>query len=83
MSTNNDRLAGMPGAVAGVRRLASRAASLIAECNEAQRRLIALWLAPDRYAADPDRAPDTYAEFLFRTSGWLLHEPAACDRAAG
>jgi hypothetical protein len=82
MSINDDRLAGMPGAVAAALRMARRVGSLISECNEAQRRLITLWLAPDRYAVDSDRAPDTYAEFLFRTSGWLRHEPAACDRAA-
>ena len=28
-------------------------------------------------------APEDYAEFLFRTSGLLLHEPAAAGRAHG
>jgi hypothetical protein len=36
--------------------------------------------APDRYSLNPDRAPDTYAEFLFRTSGLLRHEPPARAR---
>jgi hypothetical protein len=37
--------------------------------------MIELWLSVDH-----GRAPDTYAEFLLRTSGRMLHEPAACDR---
>jgi len=37
--------------------------------------MIELWLSVDR-----GRAPDTYAEFLLRTSGTLIREPAACDR---
>ena len=38
---------------------------------------------PDSYLTDRDQAPDTYAEFLFRTSGGLLHEPASAQRAHG
>jgi len=83
VSTNNDQVAGTPGAAGALARFARRVADVISDCNEAQRRMVALWLAPDRYVADPDHAPDTYAEFLYRTSGWLRHEPAACDRAAG
>ena len=30
-----------------------------------------------------DKAPDTYAEFLFRTSGGLMDEPACAPRAHG
>jgi hypothetical protein len=37
--------------------------------------MIELWLSVDH-----GKAPDTYAEFLLRTSGKLLREPAACDR---
>jgi len=40
-----------------------------------------LTTAPDRYLFDPDAPPDTYAEFLFRTSGVLRHEPPARVRA--
>ena len=43
--------------------------------------MMAVSTAPDRYTARPDAAPDTYAEFLFRTSGLLLHEPSARARA--
>ena len=74
--TTNDRQrtgAGRPGGAVG--RLLRRAAAIIAECNDAQQRMIELWLSVDR-----GRAPDTYAEFLLRTSGRMLREPAACDR---
>jgi hypothetical protein len=60
-----------------------RIAAVIRECGDAQRRMAAIRTSPDRYAARPDAAPDTYAEFLFRTSGVLLHEPSARDRAHG
>jgi hypothetical protein len=36
--------------------------------------------SPDSYLMDRDQAPDTYAEFLFRTSSGLLHEPASGQR---
>jgi hypothetical protein len=45
--------------------------------------MMQLRLAPDRYVPDPGQAPDDYAEFLFRTSGPLRHEPTARQRAAG
>jgi hypothetical protein len=63
--------------------LARRAAAVLAECHYAQRRMSVLTTSPDRYAPEPDHAPDTYAEFLFRTSGTLRHEPAANWRSAG
>ena len=64
-------------------RFGRRIASIVAECNYAQRRMFAIMTAPDRYLPDGNKAPDTYAEFLFRTSGGLLHEPAAARRAHG
>jgi hypothetical protein len=63
-------------------RFARRVGSIVTECNYAQRRLTTLRIMPDSYLADPDRAPDTYAEFLFRSSGALLREPSAARRAA-
>jgi hypothetical protein len=38
---------------------------------------------PDSYLTDRDQAPDTYAEFLFRTSSELLQEPASAHRTHG
>ena len=58
-------------------------ADFVAECNYAQRRMLALRTSPDTYRADKNMAPDTYAEFLFRTSSALLHEPAASGRSHG
>jgi hypothetical protein len=65
-----------------VRRLLHRFSEVIAECNDAQRRMSELVTAPDRYVPEPDAAPDDYAEFLFRTSGVLRHEPPARKRVA-
>jgi hypothetical protein len=40
-------------------------------------------LSYDRYAPEPGAAPDTYAEFLLRTSAPSWREPSARQRAAG
>jgi hypothetical protein len=64
-----------------VRRVAGKLADAVHEMNDAQRLLLALRTATDRYAGNPDAAPDTYQEFLARTSGVLLHEPPARKRA--
>jgi hypothetical protein len=64
-----------------IRSFARRICAVIAECNYAQRRMAELATAPDRYLFDPDAAPDTYDEFLYRTSGLLRHEPSARARA--
>jgi hypothetical protein len=64
-------------------RFRRRVADVMAECNYAQRRLLALRTAPDAYLADPDKAPDDYAEFLFRASTVILHEPTAAGRGHG
>jgi hypothetical protein len=64
-------------------RFGQRVAAIIAECNYAQRRSTVLRMAPDTYLAGRDNAPADYTEFLFRTSGALLHEPAAGRRANG
>ena len=61
---------------------ARRIACVLAECHMAGRRCLTLALAPDRQMINPGQAPETYAEFLFRTSAPLLHEPAARDRSA-
>jgi hypothetical protein len=63
--------------------LARRVAAVVRECRDARLRMAAVTTATDRFVARPDTAPDTYAEFLFRTSGQLLHEPPARSRARG
>ena len=45
--------------------------------------MFALTTSPNLYGADRNKAPDTYAELLFRTSNAPLHEPAAAGRAHG
>ena len=57
-------------------------ASVVSECNRAARVMTQLSQAPDRYLPDSGQAPDDYAEFLFRTSGPLAHEPSARRRLA-
>jgi hypothetical protein len=69
--------------MAQIVRLGKRIASVIAECDYAQRRSFAIMTNPDSYLIDRDQAPDTYAEFLFRTSGGLLHESASGQRPHG
>jgi hypothetical protein len=66
---------------AAVWRVADKLADAIHEMNEAQRLMLALQTATDRYEVNPNAAPGTYQEFLARTSGALLHEPSARKRA--
>ena len=75
--------AGSPRHAGRLPSLARRFARLIAEMHYAQRRMHVLRTAPDRYLPDPGNPPATYAEFLVRTSGALLHEPAARARISG
>lgn len=65
----------------GLRRLARKVGAAIAECNDATRLMTELNTAPDHYVFRPRTVPDTYAEFLYRTSGPLAHEPSARARA--
>ena len=64
-------------------RFGRRVADIAAECNYAQRRMLALRTSPDTYLADRDQAAADYAEFLYRTSGLLQHEPPAARRTRG
>jgi hypothetical protein len=64
-----------------VRRVAGKLAETVREMNEAQRLLLTLRTATDQHVAKPGAAPDTYEEFMARTSGVLLHEPSARKRA--
>jgi hypothetical protein len=63
-----------------MRRAAGKLADAVHEMNEAQRLTLVLRTATDRYLEHPGAAPDTYDEFLTRTSGALLHEPSARKR---
>jgi hypothetical protein len=65
---------------ATVRRVAGKLAETVREMNEAQRLMLVVGTATDRYIENPGAAPDTDAEFLARTSGALLHEPSARKR---
>jgi hypothetical protein len=69
----------LPGRVKG---LISTIAAIVRECNDAQRRMTEIRTAPDRFTLRRDTPPDTYAEFLFRTSAPLQHEPPARARGA-
>jgi hypothetical protein len=42
-----------------------------------------LMTSADRSLLVPGRAPDTYQDFLLRTSGPLVHEPSAASRSPG
>lgn len=53
--------------------LARRVQATFGEMQYAAGRAMQLKLSE----SEPDRAPDTYAEFLLRTSGTLLREPPA------
>ena len=63
--------------------VARRISQIISECNEAQRRLTYLRLSYDRYLTQPDTPPETFTEFMLRTSGPLRREPSAGQRLAG
>jgi hypothetical protein len=58
-----------------IRRLARRVQAVLSEMNYASARITALRLSEG--IEQSDRAPDTYAEFLLRTSVTSLHEPPA------
>jgi hypothetical protein len=64
-----------------LRKLARRVGAVVAECNYAQRRITVLQSSPDHYLVAPDQLPDTYQEFLLRTTGLLEHEPSAAERS--
>lgn len=64
-----------------VRRVVDAMTGIVREMDEAQHLGLALQTAMDRYVPNPDAGPDTYAEFLARTSGVLLREPSARQRA--
>jgi hypothetical protein len=60
---------------------ARRVHDTVSEMNYASNRLLELTLCCS--LAESDQAPDTYAEFLLRTSAVSVHEPSARRRGAG
>jgi hypothetical protein len=64
------------------RRLVRHVRTVFAEHADAERRMAEIRFAPDHYAFRPATPPDTYAEFLFRTSGPRPHEAPARKRIA-
>jgi hypothetical protein len=79
--TMTRRITALARPTTGLARIGRRVADVVAEIDYAQRRMFTLMTTPDAYITDRDRAPDSYAEFLYRTSSPLLHEPTAADRA--
>ena len=61
-------------------RFARQASYVFSEINWANKRMTALMLS---YGVESDLAPDSYAEFLFRSRVTVFHEPAARRRSAG
>ncbi len=64
-----------------IARSARQVCRVFSEINWANKRATMLRLGYD--LADPDRGPDTYAEFLLRSRVTMLHEPPARRRSAG
>jgi len=62
-------------------RFARRTGHVLSEIHEANKLASRLMLSYG--LIEPDRAPDTYAEFLLRSRATRRHEPSARRRAAG
>jgi hypothetical protein len=63
----------------GARRAARAVAEAMRECSHAQQRIFELRM----FGREGDEAPDTYAEFLFRSRMTLWREPSARRRQKG
>jgi len=75
------RMTALARPTTGLARIGRRIVNALAETDYAQRRWFTVMTTPDSYlTSSGDQAPVDYAEFLFRSSGSLRHEPAA-DRA--
>jgi hypothetical protein len=64
-------------------RTATAVLATVREMNDAQLRVQRARMSRDAFLPDPTRAPETYQEFLYRTSGPAPREPTARRRAAG
>jgi len=74
---------GVQWAARALRRLAHEVAECARELNYWQRRATVLSMAPDRFSMKSNQPPDTYEEFLARTTGPLIREPSLRDRQGG
>jgi hypothetical protein len=79
--SHNDRRS--PGITQALRHAARAVADVVRECNYSTSRLRELRLFPEVRTAEGNCAPDTYADFLRRSSMTLWHEPSAGRRAVG
>ena len=79
--SHNDRRSS--GKMQAVRHAARTVAAVIRECNYATSRLRDARIFPDIRAERGDRAPETYADFLWRSPVALWREPPARRRAVG
>jgi hypothetical protein len=69
--------------LAALLRAMGRFGTGLANFNREQSRLATVSMSQDAYLVFPGTPPDTYAEFLIRTTGPLRHEPSARSRLAG
>jgi hypothetical protein len=68
-----------PENLRGARRATRAVAEVVRECSYAQQRLFELRV----FGREGDTAPDTYAEFLYRSRLTLWREPSARRRQKG
>ncbi len=66
-----------------IHRIARGIADAVGEDRIAQRILLGRRMNPAHYVFGSATAPATYTDFLLWTSGVLLHEPSARERASG
>jgi hypothetical protein len=71
----------MSKAARSVRQITRNLLAILTDWVYAQRKLTELRLAPEQYVFNRSAVPQTYEEFLYRTSGVLQHEPPARVRA--
>lgn len=64
-----------------IQRITGPIADFVKDWNDAQRMLIELRLNPERHVYVSGIGPDTYADFLFATSGQAPHERSAFERS--
>jgi hypothetical protein len=76
-------LAAISGFTRAMLRALGRFGGAFAEFQRQQNRLSAVRVSYDAHMINPTAPPDTYAEFLARTSGPLRREPSAKSRLAG